>query len=372
MNQESNKNHVLAQEYSKLVKAKKIKSDKAQEAIITELDLVMGELAGYRQGRIGGVVLKKFFGRRKIPKGLYIWGGVGRGKSMLMDLLYEHLEVKRKKRVHFHSFMLDIHARMFEWRKKNNGDPIPSIAADIAKDAWVLCFDEFQVSDIGDAMIIGRLFENLFGYGVVVIATSNRPPDDLYKDGLQREKFVPFIALLKEKLGVIELASKQDYRLQHLKGLKTTYFTPLGKKADKFLADVFAELTNGAEPQQQIIEVQGRKTTISKTYGDVAWCGFADLCEKPLGAADYGEVASEFNTLILENIPAMTRESRNEAKRFVTLIDELYEHKTKLICSAEASPDKLYEKGDGSFEFERTTSRLIEMQSAKYLKQEHI
>lgn len=372
MSKESKQNS-LKSAYSKLVKKGTIKEDKQQLEVIKTFQSTADAIGEYRSGKGAGFALKKLFGKTEpAPDGIYIWGGVGRGKSMLMDLFYENLKVKRKKRVHFHAFMLDVHQRVYEWREKNDGDPVPDVAGAIAKEAWVLCFDELQVTDIGDAMILGRLFEQLFEYGVVVICTSNRPPDDLYKDGLQRDRFIPFIDVFKEKLKVLELDSKKDYRLEHFKGLQSVYLKEKGKKAEKFLKDTFTELTNGAKLEKREIKTFGRKITLKKTHGDVAWCDFTELCEEALGAADYGQIASEFNTLLLGNIPVLSKEKRNEAKRFVTLIDELYEHKVKLICTAEAEPKKLYKKGDGSFEFERTASRLIEMQSDKYLKLAHI
>ena len=251
-------------------------------------------------------------------------------------------------------------------------DPLKKIAKELCEESWLLCFDEFQVSDIADAMILGKLFEYLFEEGAVVIATSNRHPDDLYKHGLQRESFLPFIKMFKEKLEVVELGSSTDYRLRHIKQLSTTYFTPLGEKADKFIKESFTELTAGGRSEKITLRVQGREVEVKKSYGDVAQFSFSELCEQPLGAADYIEIAREFSTIIIFDIPKLSKEKRNEAKRFVTLIDQLYEHKVKLICSAEVKADKLYKKGDGSFEFERTSSRLIEMQSDEYLREAHV
>jgi cell division protein ZapE len=216
------------------------------------------------------------------------------------------------------------------------------------------------------------LFHCIFEKGGIVVATSNRKPDDLYKDGLQRERFLPFIDLIYERMEIEELNAQHDYRLQHLKSLSTMYFTPVGKEADQFIKHSFEELTNGLKPVRQTLQVLGRKLVIDKTYGDIAWCSFKDLCETPLGSADYLEIASEFSTLLLENIPQMNKEKRNEARRFVTLIDALYEHRVKLVCTAEVSPQELYLDGDGSFEFQRTVSRLIEMQSDSYLSKAHL
>jgi cell division protein ZapE len=273
--------------------------------------------------------------------------------------------------------MIEVHASLHRWRQDNRenlnaSDPIPPLARDIAKKTAILCFDELQVSDIADAMILSRLFTELFKNGVVVVATSNRHPDDLYKDGLQRERFLPFIELVKEKMQITTLDSHEDYRLIHLKAINKVYYSPLDKNAHKFMESVFHELTNGARPVPFTFNIAGRKLIIPKTYNDVAWVKFSDLCEKSLGAADYIEIARGFGTLLLEGVPKIGREQRNEAKRFVILIDALYEHKVKLIVTAETAPDKLYSAGDGSFEFQRTTSRLIEMQSQQYLMADHI
>lgn len=316
---------------------------------------------------------KKQIFRRKTPQGMYIYGGVGRGKSMLMDQFFDDIAIKQKRRVHFHSFMQEVHQRIHalreEYRKsKKEADFLPRVAEAIAKEARLLCFDEFQVKDIADAMILSRFFELLFAEGVTVVATSNRPPQDLYKDGLKRENFLPFIDLLKSKLDVHFLDGAQDYRLQKLSSLDTTYFTPLGKKADSFIKNLFTELSNGHAPEPQILDINGRELTLPRTYAHVAWCSFEELCAKPLAAADYLAIAEEFDTLLLENIPILSATKRNEATRFITLIDVLYENKTHFICTADAAPEALYPKGDNRFEFDRTISRLIEMQSSDYLK----
>ncbi len=368
----------LQDEYEKLVVSGRVHNDEAQRLVLAKLEQL--RIAIEKHFTRDKNILKKiipFPAKNHGIRGMYIYGDVGRGKSMLMDLFFSLLTVKQKQRVHFHAFMLDIHARLHKWRKENRDninatDPIPLIAKDIAKHTTILCFDELQVSDITDAMMLGRLFTELFKNGVIVIATSNRPPKELYKDGLQRERFLPFIALLKEKLHVISLDSDKDYRLQHLKSLKCVYYYPHDEKAHGFMASAFAELTSGAKPVPLSLTIMGHNVTLSKTHGDIAWCSFADLCEKPLGAADYIEIAREFGTLLLEGIPQLSRENRNEAKRFVTLIDELYEHKVKLIATAAAAPAELYIAGDGSFEFARTISRLMEMQSEKYLVARHI
>lgn len=305
-------------------------------------------------------------------QGLYIHSGVGRGKSMLMDIFFTLAPLETKRRVHFHAFMSEMHQRMYEWREAGNGgDPIAPVAKQVADETQLLCFDEFQVTNIADAMILGRLFEALFARDVFVVATSNRAPDDLYKGGLQRDRFMPFIQLFNKKLTVTKLDGDTDWRLQHLKSLETVYYTPLDDNAHAFMKTSFAELTNKATPKSCAILVQGHELTLSRTADKVAWCSFDELCDKALGAADYIALAQEFNTLLLESIPQMKRDHRDKAARFVALIDALYEHKTKLICTAEVEPEALYQTGDGSFEFGRTVSRLHEMQTDSYLGAQH-
>jgi cell division protein ZapE len=309
------------------------------------------------------------------PRGLYLWGGVGRGKSMLMDLFFKTAPVAQKRRVHFHEFMQETHARIGAWRKrlerkKGQDDPIPPVAKAIAADARLLCFDEFQVTDIADAMLLGRLFEQLFDIGVVVVATSNRVPDDLYRDGINRQLFLPFIAELKDRLDVMEVGSGVDHRLQQLTAAPV-YYTPLGSEADAALDEAWKRLTQGAEPQSCTITVHGRAVPVPREAAGVARFTFAELCARPLGAADYLAIAAQFHTLLVGDVPQLTPDKRNEAKRFVTLIDALYEAKTKLVMSAAAEPDDLYPAGDGAFEFERTASRLMEMRSETYLAAAH-
>ncbi|WP_085881610.1 cell division protein ZapE [Oceanibacterium hippocampi] len=311
--------------------------------------------------------------RASPPQGLYMFGGVGRGKSMLMDLFYRTAPVEKKRRVHFHAFMQEIHATIHRWRQARDeraSDPMPPLAEGIAAGAWLLCFDEMQVTDVADAMLLGRLFQYLFNHGVVVVFTSNRPPDDLYKGGLNRELFLPFIAMIKEELDVLHLDGGTDYRLERLSHGRV-YFQPLGEEADRSLEEVFNGLIEGAELVSEELTVQGRTIVTPLTARHVARFRFEELCARPLGAADYLALAERYHSIVLTGIPKLGPEKRNEAKRFVTLIDVLYENRVNLIASADAPPAALYPEGDGSFEFGRTASRLMEMQSEDYLIAPH-
>ena len=311
------------------------------------------------------------------PMGLYLVGNVGTGKSMLMDLFFATAPVAKKRRVHFHAFMLEVHARLHEWRIRHaktahDADPIPPLADKVAAEAWLLCFDEFQVTNIADAVILGRLFGSLFERGVVVVATSNTTPDDLYKGGLQRELFLPAIEILKKKMDVLHIDSGTDYRLDKVDGVQV-YHTPLSDAATTALEDAFARLADeGETPAATEIHILGRTLKISCAAGRAAMMSFSELCEQPLGPADYVALASHFHTLVIDGIPKLVPDQRDVTRRFVTLIDELYEHRVKLICAAAAAPDELCTAGDHAKEFRRTASRLHEMQSEDYLESPHL
>ena len=366
-------------EYRAMVRGDHLRPDPMQELAAEKLQSLYKALNNYRPAdEAGGWKARLGLARRREdpPQGLYLFGGVGRGKSMLMDLFFGNAPVERKRRVHFHEFMIEVHGEIHAWRqaqkdrKTKETDPLPKIAEKIADGAWLLCFDEFHVTDIADAMILARLFSALFDRGVVVVATSNWPPEDLYKNGLQRDQFLPFIALLKQKLDVLHLASPTDYRLIRMKTLKT-YHAPLGPAATKALNKAFDELTEGAQAGPDTFTVKGRNVPIAKAARGVAMSDFDSLCARPLGAEDYLTLAGRYHTLILDGVPRLSENRRNEAKRFMTLIDALYEHGVNLILAAESAPNDLYREGTHAFEFERAVSRLMEMQSTEYRDRPH-
>ena len=367
--------------YAALIAAKTIEADPGQAVLAKHLAALERRLDRHRLAQKSSA-LGWLFGNREKPeapqKGLYVHGEVGRGKTMLMDLFFETSSVKRKRRVHFHEFMDDVHERVHVYRQEiKNGDaaehdPIQRAAAAIAEEAWLLCFDEFHVTDIADAMILGRLFTRLFDLGVVVVATSNLAPTDLYKDGLNRELFLPFVAQLARHCHVVRLDARVDFRLEKLTGVPTWYVPP-DVQADAALDDAWRRLAgeNGGAPHELV--VKGHIVRVPKAAMGVAHFSFADLCAQPLGAADYLKIAHEFHTVILDRIPVMDFSRRNEAKRFIILIDTLYDHAVKLLASAHAQPDQLYLAMEGyeANEFKRTASRLIEMRSQTYLGLPH-
>ena len=364
--------------------AGEIHADPVQEKIVLRLQAIHDQLGAMATAQPAKKGLLARLGLGHAPKppegphGLYIWGSVGRGKSMLMDLFFADAPVAKKRRVHFHEFMLEVQARLHNRREElaakgapPESDTIVPIAKQIAAETRLLCFDEFQVTNIADAMILGRLFETLFAEGITVIATSNRAPDDLYNNGLQRDRFLPFIELVKQRLEVLELGGSQDYRMGRLRELDL-YLTPLGAWATKKLDEAFRALSNGADGEPRVLRTQGRDVEVPRAAPGVAMAHFMDWCARPMGAADFLCIADNFHTVIVAEVPKMGPDSRDKAVRFVTMIDTFYEKKVKFICSAAANPNSLYPEGDGSFEFQRTVSRLMEMQSPEYLNLEHI
>ena len=355
--------------YDALIAANELKPDLAQERAVAALDRVAARAKA-------GLLSRLFTSPKDEPAGVYLWGGVGRGKSMLMDLAYEHIELHPKRRVHFHELMLETHGRLRVAREREEGDPIEPVAEDIAAEAKLLCFDEMQVTNPADAMILSRLFGKLLEQGVKVVTTSNRPPRDLYKTGLNRELFLPFIALIERRMLVVEVNGPIDYRLDRLTGVEV-WHVPNGPQATADLSRAFFQLTDypvedrAKVPSEDIDVGGGRTLHVPKSLKGVAVFSFKRLCGEPRGAADYLAIARRYHTVIIVGIPVMGRDMRNEAARFVTLIDALYEHKVKLLAAADAEPEGLYPAGDGSFEFQRTVSRLEEMRSAEYLAQGH-
>jgi len=329
---------------------------------------IAGEAAGFMKR-----LLRRRHAEEYVPTGLYLVGEVGRGKSMLMDLFFDTAEVPRKQRIHFHKFMQTVHARVHEYKKTHPSvsDPIPPLADRISGEAALLCFDEFQVNDIADAMILGRLFQALFDRGVVVVTTSNTAPDDLFKGQPGRDAFLPFIALIKQRLDVIEMNGARDYRRERLRGLRT-WHVPADAMATRELDAAFDRLTGGKPPQPTTLTVMGRTLTIETTADGVARCSFDFLCNQPLGAGDYLAVARSFHTLIIDAIPRLSPDNYDSARRFIVLVDTLYDQRVKLVASAEATPDKLYQRGENAKMFERTASRLDEMQSEDWLNLDHL
>lgn len=355
----------LTEIYDSRVAAGQLRTDPAQHAVLPRLEEIRLWLEANADRRIG--LFAGLFARPlPPPKGMYLWGGVGRGKSMLMDLFTEATAITRKRRVHFHAFMQEVQHALHEARKTGIEDPVAPVAEAIVRDVRLLAFDEMQVTDITDAMIVGRLFEKLLAAGVVIVTTSNRPPEDLYKDGLNRALFLPFIEILRTRLEVAELESPNDYRQHRLQGAQV-YFHPAGKARGQIEA-IWHDLTGGDLGVPLRLPVNGREVELPRYANGVGRASFWELCARPLGPGDYLAIARAVRVLILEDIPQLSSSNFNEAKRFVTLIDALYEAKVRLICSAADEPERLYIEGEGSFEFERTASRLREMQGADWGK----
>jgi cell division protein ZapE len=371
----------INERYAALVEAGAIERDPAQIAVVKRLSVLAETLAARRLARKSSVLGWLFGGRQnggESPKGLYIWGSVGRGKTMLMDMFFEAAPVPKRRRVHFHEFLADVHARIHAYRQRlkagevRDPDPIAPVAAELAEEATLLCFDEFTVTDIADAMILGRLFTALFDHGVVIVATSNVEPSRLYEGGLNRALFLPFIDLLTQKVEIVKLEARTDFRLEKLGGAPV-YHVPADAAAAAALDTAFRRLSGSAEGAPMVLTVKGHDLRVPRAAGGVARASFADLCSQAYGASDYIALAQRFHTLVLDGVPAMTQDRRNEAKRFIILIDTLYEHHVKLVVSAETEPHDLYTAAQGreAFEFNRTVSRLIEMRSQDYLGLAH-
>lgn len=351
-----------AEQYAALVASGHIQDDPAQYEALAALQRRYEELT------LPSGLISRWFNKKQHAQSIYIWGSVGRGKSMLMDLFFDALPMKEKRRVHFHRFMQDVHARLHELRKAGDVDPMERYTKELCAKQRVLCFDELQATDVTDASIITRIFEGLAEENITVIATSNRPPKDLYQGQVQKERFDKLTALLNSYFEVIHLQSEHDHRREQVQALRTTYFAQLGAPAQQFIEETMHHLSPSHHMEIKQVEVQGRTLPI-KSYGEhIALVTFDELCAQALGPADYLQLADIYEVVVMQDIPLLTPENRNEAKRFVTLIDALYEHDVLFICTAAAEPDKLYESGHGSFEFERTASRLVEMQSESYLQ----
>ena len=356
----------LFAQYDAWVQEGKIKDDPAQRMVVGYLQSIKDSLSTQGKRKPKGL-FDALLGKKSALHGLYVWGNVGRGKSMLMDLFFTHAPVDKKRRVHFHAFMQEVHARIHALRREGKGDPVSILAHEIAQATTLLCFDELQATDVADATLLYRLFDRLFDAGVLIVSTSNRPPIDLYTGGVQRERFANFVRLLEDNMEVISLSSPEDYRYLQQKGLHLVYFYPLGEDANIFIGEVLDTLGAKTDREETIV-VQGRELKFWLYNKDIGRFSFYGLCESALGPADYLAIAKRLKTVILTDIPRLPAEKRNEAKRFVTLVDALYEAKVKLICTADVPPHEIYAHGDGSFEFARTVSRLMEMQSQKYIQ----
>jgi cell division protein ZapE len=356
--------------YQHRIDANELRPDPAQLEALTVLQEYADRLKGYRP--VTPSLLARLFPvSPQTPKGLYIYGDVGRGKSMLMDLFFDAVEVEKKRRVHFHQFMLEIQERLYDLQKEEAPDVLPRVARDIAAGAWLLCFDEFHVGNIADAMILGRLFEAMLDAGVVVVSTSNWPPNQLYKDGLQRDRFLPFIDLIEKRMRIYRLDGAVDHRFETTKSLPC-YFYPLNDEHTRRLQDIFFRLTDDAEPEPITLPVQGRAIRITHAAKGVGFFNFDELCLSPLGAADFLAIAKCLHTVIIDGIPRMAERGRNEIMRFTNMVDVFYEAKVKLYVAAAAPLSEMAPTNELAFPFQRTISRLVEMQSDGYRQEPHL
>ncbi|MEO0618893.1 MAG: cell division protein ZapE [Pseudomonadota bacterium] len=353
------------QAYRAMIAAGEIDQDPAQALAMEKLQLLSNRLASYTPP--AKTDWFSFFTRKRgaVPKGLYMFGGVGRGKTMLMDIFFQNVAFPSKRRVHFHAFMADVHARISVTRKATPGDPLPKVAEALAREAALLCFDEFHVTDIADAMILARLFDGLFEREVVMVATSNVAPTNLYRNGLNRGLFEPFIALLEDAVEVLYLDVNKDYRQDKLAG-SPLYFSPADDVARAALREAWTRLTGTDHGTPEKLTVKGRNLPVPEAAGGAAWFQYGDLFEAPLGANDYLAIAARYHTVFVEGVPQLGRHKRNEARRLVTFVDALYDAHTRLLVSADVEPDAIYPSGDDAFLFERTASRLTEMRSEDY------
>jgi cell division protein ZapE len=357
--------HGMIDAYEKQLKARGFKADPAQRAAAARLQSLYSELIGFKAARRG--TLRRFFVRPRMPRSVYFWGGVGRGKSFLMDCFYDAVPYRRKRRVHFHAFMQEVHNDLRNY--KNEPDPLQKVAERIARQTRLLCFDEFHVSDIADAMILGRLLDALFARGVIFVMTSNYPPDGLYPNGLQRVNFIPTIEMMKRRFDVVEIDHGTDYRLRSLEKMEI-YLTPADDEAARKMRDDFRRLS-ATDPAADAVEILGRSLPVVARAPGVIWFGFETLCGGPRSQNDYLEIAREHHTVLLSGVPRMPAGKASEARRFTWLVDVLYDHRVKLIMSAEVEAHELYTEGHNAHEFVRTVSRLIEMRSHDYLAAGH-
>lgn len=360
-----NQSKTLFSAYDARVESGSIANDAAQREVLTKLEALAKQLESQKKRGL----FSKFTNNQPLTtNNLYIWGGVGRGKSMLMDLFFAHVTLEKKRRVHFHAFMQEVHEGIHELRKDGLGDPVARLTKHIADETALLCFDELQATDVADASLLFRLFEGLFAAGVTIVSTSNHPPASLYTGGVQAERFAKFVTLIESRMHIVSLESPHDYRQHKMQGLSARYIYPMGVSADRFIADSLRALCRNNTPKKTTLEVKGRKIHFPIYDDSIGLFAFDELCGKALGPADYLALCKRCDTVIITGIPKLTPEKRNEAKRFVTLIDTLYEHKIMLLCTSAVPFAEIYAEGDGSFEFARTVSRLNEMQSPNWGK----